>query len=44
MTHEINTTPGLHHHALLADPAAGLPVAELVLEHLFAKRQGVMVL
>ena len=41
---EINTTPGLHHHALLADPAAGVPVAERVLEHLFAKRQGVMVL
>ena len=40
---EINTTPGIHHHYLLANPEAGVPVAELLLEHLFSKRQGVMV-
>ena len=41
---EINTTPGIHHHYLLRDPATVTPVAELVLEHMFSKRQGVMVL
>ena len=41
---EINTTPGIHHHYLLADPATVTPVAELVLEHMFSTRQGVMIL
>jgi len=41
---EINTTPGIHHHYLLSDPATVTPVAELVLEYIFSTRQGVMVL
>lgn len=41
---EINTTPGIHHHYLLAEPEKGVPVAELVLEHIFSCRQGVMFL
>jgi cyanophycin synthetase len=41
---EINTTPGIHHHYLLRDPATITPVAELVLEHMFSTRRGVMTL
>lgn len=39
---EINTTPAIHHHYLIANMANGVPVAELVLEHLFTTREGVM--
>jgi cyanophycin synthetase len=39
---EVNTTPGIHHHYLIAQPEKGVPVAELLLEHLFTTRQGVM--
>lgn len=41
---EINTTPGIHHHYLISDPAEAVPVAERVLSHLFRTRQGIMVL
>ena len=41
---EINTTPGIHHHYLVCDAANAVPVAELVLEEMFSKRQGVMIL
>ncbi|NNF97502.1 MAG: hypothetical protein HKM94_11300 [Halobacteria archaeon] len=41
---EVNTTPGIHHHYLVSDPAKGVPVAELVLEHMFTNCQGVMLL
>ena len=41
---EINTTPGIHHHYLVANPAEAAPVAEIVLSHLFATGQGVMIL
>ncbi len=41
---EINTTPGIHHHYLVAEPEKAVPVAELVLDYLFSHRQGVMVL
>jgi cyanophycin synthetase len=39
---EVNTTPGIHHHYLIARPEQGVPVADMILEHLFATRQGVM--
>lgn len=39
---EINATPGIHHHYLLAEPEKGVPVADLVLDHLFSQHQGVM--
>lgn len=32
---EINTTPGLHHHQLVANPQDGPSVAAIVTEHLF---------
>jgi cyanophycin synthetase len=41
---EINTTPGIHHHYLVSNPAEAVPVAERVLSHLFRTRQGIMVL
>lgn len=41
---EINTTPALHHHYLLAEPDKVVPVAEILLKHMFENRQGVMVL
>ena len=41
---EINTTPGLHHHYLVAEARIGPGIAEMVLEHLFASRTGVFVL
>jgi D-alanine-D-alanine ligase-like ATP-grasp enzyme len=41
---EINTTPGIHHHYLVGEPSKAVPVAEIVLEHLFENRQGVMFL
>ena len=39
---EVNTTPGIHHHYLIENRSQGVPVAELVLEFLFEKKQGVM--
>ena len=39
---EINTTPGLHHHYLIANPEQGNPVAETVLEYMFTNKVGVM--
>jgi len=39
---EINTTPGIHHHYLVSDRLKCVPVAELVLSHMFETRQGVM--
>jgi cyanophycin synthetase len=41
---EINTTPGIHHHYLVSNPAEAVPVAERVLSHLFRTRQGIMIL
>ena len=32
---EINTTPGLHHHDLVANPQSGQSVAAILTEHLF---------
>ena len=40
---EINTTPGLHHHDLVAGRSAERPVAAAVLEHLFQTRSGVVI-
>ncbi len=39
---EINTTPGIHHHYLVADTGKSVPIAELVLEHIFNSGRGVM--
>ncbi len=39
---EINTTPGIHHHYLVSDAKTHVPVAELVLEHMFKSGRGVM--
>ena len=36
MVNEINTTPGLHHHVLVSDPAAGADVGVLVLDRLLS--------
>ena len=36
---EVNTTPGLHHHALMSEESKRLPVGEMVLEHVFARIQ-----
>jgi len=41
---EVNTTPGLHHHYLVAEMRRGPGVAETLLEHLFATRAGVFIL
>nr|WP_306265152.1 hypothetical protein [Pararhizobium sp. IMCC3301] len=39
---EINTTPGLHHHYLIANPAEGNQVAEIALQYLFANNIGIV--
>lgn len=39
---EINTTPGLHHHYLLAEPQKGSPVAEILLDYMFSTGEGTM--
>jgi cyanophycin synthetase len=41
---EINTTPGLHHHDLVAEDRDGPGVAEILLEHFFATRSAVFML
>ncbi len=40
---EINTTPGLHHHDLVAQRLDERPVATVLLEHLFETRSGVVI-
>jgi cyanophycin synthetase len=40
---EINTTPGLHHHSLVAERPEGGRVASALLEHLFETRSGVVI-
>ena len=39
---EINTTPGLHHHYLIARPETGVRVAEALLEHMFKTGKGTL--
>lgn len=39
---EVNTTPGLHHHYLIANPGDGNNVAELALNYLYSKKIGIM--
>lgn len=39
---EINTTPGLHHHYLVRDPAAAVPVASIVLEDILSSGRGAL--
>jgi len=39
---EVNTTPGLHHHILVAETEKKLPVAELILDRIFASGGGAM--
>ncbi len=39
---EINTTPGLHHHYLVANPEEANPVAEIVIDYMLSNRIGVM--
>jgi len=39
---EVNTTPGIHHHYLVNEATASVPVAELVLDYMFREKQGVM--
>jgi cyanophycin synthetase len=34
---EINTTPGLHHHYLIAEEEKRVSVAELILDHIFSR-------
>jgi cyanophycin synthetase len=41
---EINTTPGLHHHDLVAQPRNGLSVAATIVNHLFETGSGVVTL
>ncbi len=36
---EVNTTPGLHHHVLIAEESKELPVAEMILEYIFGRAQ-----
>jgi D-alanine-D-alanine ligase-like ATP-grasp enzyme len=38
---EINATPGLHHHDLIAELSRRAPVARLVLEHVFRTHPGI---
>lgn len=40
---EVNTTPGLHHHYLIANPTDGNHVAEIALDYLFSKNLGIMI-
>ncbi len=39
---EINTTPGLHHHYLVANPGEANRVAEIVIDYMLSNRIGVM--
>jgi glutathione synthase/RimK-type ligase-like ATP-grasp enzyme len=40
--HEVNVGPGIHHHYLIADKSAGVPVATSILKYLFKNQQGVV--
>lgn len=40
---EVNTTPGLHHHYLIANQTDGNSVAEIALDYLFSKNLGIMI-
>ena len=37
---ELNTTPGLHHHVLVAEPSERAPIGERLLDHIFDERSG----
>jgi len=39
---EVNTTPGIHHHYLIANPEAGARVAEKVLDYILKTGHGAM--
>ncbi|VAW16132.1 hypothetical protein MNBD_ALPHA12-1279 [hydrothermal vent metagenome] len=39
---EVNTTPGLHHHYLIANPEMGTRVAETLLEYMFKTGRGTL--
>jgi cyanophycin synthetase len=39
---EVNATPGLHHHDLIADPSRRVPVARIVLEHVLRIRPAIV--
>ena len=41
---EVNTTPGLHHHDLVASPRSGSSVAAAILEHMFETGTGLITL
>jgi len=41
---EINTTPGIHHHYLIADVDRRIPVAEHLLNHVFDNKVGILIL
>jgi D-alanine-D-alanine ligase-like ATP-grasp enzyme len=41
---EINTTPGLHHHYLVAEERRGPGIAEILLGHFFATRSALFIL
>ncbi len=38
IVNEINTTPGLHHHALVSDPEKEVPVGQKVIEYIFSSQ------
>jgi cyanophycin synthetase len=44
MVGEINVNPGIHHHHLVADPSAGAPLAQTVLDRLLTGGRGGVVL
>lgn len=39
---EVNSPPGIHHHYIIDAPERGTPIAELLLDYMFTRRQGVM--
>ena len=36
---EVNTTPGIHHHVLVAEESKTMPVGEMILEYIFGRAQ-----
>ena len=38
---EINTTPGLHHHALISNRESGIHVGSLILDYIFSQKAGI---